>query len=363
MKAYIVEREDLVQNIRYLQKKAGGVPIWAVLKGNGYGIGLLPLARLLAEEGVRHFCVTELREVQQLRENGFADAQILMLRSTADPAEIDQLLDLNAILTVGSQEAAVAVNGVAAQRADVAEVHLKIDTGMGRYGFLPNETEKMISVYQYMKSVAVTGVYTHFSCAFCDDKLTKRQYDTFMDTVRALQQAGYETGTVHCCNSSAFLRHPEMCCDGVRLGSALLGRLSFRSSLPLKKIGHAEASIEEIRWLPKGHTSGYGAAWRAKGPTKIAVVGIGWYNGFGAERQNDVFRFRDSVHGVLTHLKNMLRRRSLFVTINGQKCRVLGHISMVHTVVDVTDVTCAVGDTAVLPVNPLLVKGLKIQYR
>lgn len=363
MKVYIVEREDLIQNIRFLKKKAGDVPIWAVLKGNGYGIGLLPLARILSEEGINRFCVTEIREVQQLRENGFADEQILMLRSTADPAEIDQLLDLHAILTVGSYETAVAINGVAAQRADVAEVHLKVDTGMGRYGFLPNETEKMISIYQYMKSVAVSGIYTHFNCAFGNDKLTRREYETFMDTVRSLQAAGYETGTVHCCNSSAFLRHPEMSCDGVRLGSALLGRLSFRHSFPLKKIGHAEATVEEIRWLPKGHTSGYGAAWKAKEATKIAIVGIGWYNGFGAERQNDVFRFRDSVHGVLKHLKNMLFRRSIIVTVNGHKCRVLGHISMVHTIVDVTDINCAVGDKVILQVNPLLVKGLKIQYR
>ena len=82
MKAYVVEKEALSHNIELLQKMANGVPIWAVLKGNGYGIGVLPLARHLAEAGIDHFCVTEVREAELLRENGFEDAAILMLRST-----------------------------------------------------------------------------------------------------------------------------------------------------------------------------------------------------------------------------------------------------------------------------------------
>jgi alanine racemase len=363
MKAYIVEREDLGQNIEFLKKKAGDTPIWAVLKGNGYGIGLVPLARLLAEHDIHHFCVAEVREAEQLRENGFAEDAILMLRSTSDPGEINQLLDMHVLLTVGSYETAVAINGVAAQRSDIAEVHLKLDTGMGRYGFLPTETEKLISIYQYMKNIAVSGIYTHFSCASSSVKETRRQYELFRSVIAQLQSAGYETGMLHCCNSSAFLRFPEMCCDGVRLGSALLGRLSFRNSFPLKKIGYAEATVEEIRWLPKGHTVGYGAAWRAKNTTRVAVVGIGWYNGFGAERQNDVYRFRDCLHGILGNLRDMLLRKSILVNVNGHKCRVLGHISMVHTMVDVTDIGCAVGDKVILQVNPLTVKGLKIQYR
>ncbi len=363
MKAYIVERQDLIHNIELLMRRAGSVPIWGVLKANGYGIGLIPLAKILSEQGIRQFCVTELREAQLLRENGFAEEQILMLRSTSDPEEINQLLDLHVIMTVGSFETAIAINGVAGARSDIAEVHLTIDTGMGRYGFLPNETEKLISVYQYMKNIAVSGIYTHFNCAYRKAKLTRQQYARFMQTVHALQEAGYETGTVHCCNSSAFLRYPEMYCGGVRLGSAFLGRIPFRTELNLRQIGHMEATVEEIRWLPKGHTCGYGAAWKAKEPTKVATVGVGWYNGFGAERREDTFRVKDSIHGVLHHLKNLLFRHSILVTVNGEKCRVLGHIAMVHTFVDVTDIDCAVGDKVVLQVNPLLARGVKILYR
>lgn len=363
MKAYVVEREDLIENISFLKKKAGATPIWAVVKGNGYGIGTVPLAKLLAEQDIHRFCVTEVREAELLREAGMADAQILMLRSTSDPTEINQLLDLHVIMTVGSYETAVAINGVAAQRADMAEVHLKIDTGMGRYGFLPEEQEKLVSIYQYMKNIAVCGIYTHFNNAFGSIKHTKHQYEVFMEVVKSLQSAGYETGTVHCCNSSAFLRFPEMCCDGVRLGSAILGRLSFHHSFPLKPIGYAEAVVEELRWLPKGHSVGYGAAWKAKERTRVAVVSIGWHNGFGPARENDVYRLRDSIGGILHHLKNIIFRRSILVSVAGHKCRVIGHIGMVNTMIDVTDINCNIGDRVIMQINPLAVKGLKIQYR
>ena len=79
MKAYVVEKEALSHNIELLQKMANGVPIWAVLKGNGYGIGVLPLARHLAEAGIDHFCVTEVREAELLRENGFEEDLVMDL--------------------------------------------------------------------------------------------------------------------------------------------------------------------------------------------------------------------------------------------------------------------------------------------
>lgn len=362
MNAYIVEREDLIHNINCLKERAGSVPIWGVLKGNGYGIGLLPLAKILWEQGITHFCVTEIREAQLLRESGFEDAEILMLRSLSDAVEINQLLDLRVILTVGSTETAVAINGIAAQRSDVAEVHLKIDTGMGRYGFFPTDTEKMISIFRYMKNIAVSGIYTHFNCSL-RPKWTQKQFAEFQGVVKALQEAGCETGTVHCCNSNAFLRYPEMFCDGVRIGSALLGRLAGRNSLGLRRIGFAEAAIEEIRWLPKGHTCGYSAAWKAKAPTRTAVVGVGWYNGFGTERKNDVFRVQDCLRGALGDLKNIFTRKKILVTVNGHKCRVIGHISMVHTIIDVTDIPCSAGDKVIMQINPLLLKGMKVHYR
>lgn len=363
MKAYVVEKELLAGNVEKLCHQAGDAVIWGVLKGNGYGLGCVPMARMLSEHGIDHFAVTEVREAAALREAGFSDASILMLRQTQDPEEINALLDLGVIFTVGSTQAAVVLNGIAAQRSTMAEAHLKIDTGMGRYGFLPEEVDQAIRVYEYQKSIAICGVYTHFHSAFCNDRQTHEQFQQFQQVLHEIQNAGYETGMVHCCNSSAFLKFPEMYCDAVRLGSALLGRVAVTNRLGLKRVGYTEADVEEIRWLPAGHTEGYGAAWRARRPTQVAIIGVGWYHGFGTENGNDLFRFRDCLRDMLHALRNMIFGKHLYVSINGKKCRVLGHIGMLHTAVDVTEQEVKIGDRAILQINPLVVKGMKIQYR
>ena len=362
MKAYVVERDMLIQNIRALQGFAGSAVIWAVLKGNGYGIGIVPFSRILHECGVDHYAVTELREAETLRES-YPEAPILMMRSTADPAEINALMDLRVILTVGSYETAVAINGIAAERAARAEVHLAVDTGMGRYGFLPEDGDKLLSVFEYMKNLNVTGMFTHFHSAPSNDKATKKQFELFRSTVERVRAAGHEPGMVHCCNSHAFVKHPEMHLDAVRLGSAFLGRLTCKDKLGLQRVGHAECTVEEIRWIPKGQTVGYEAGFKARQSMRIAVIGLGWYNGLASSRRNDLFRLRDSLAGILHCLRDILVRPKVLVTVNGHKCRVLGHVGMVNAVVDVTDVDCAIGDKVVAQVNPLTVKTLKIQYR
>lgn len=361
MTTYVVSRETLAYNIKQLKTKANGVPIWAVIKGDGYGLGALALAEVLAEQGIHHFCVTDLREAELLRDNGFEDDRILMLRSVADRKEINRLLDLRVILTVGSEEVAALVDRIAAERADIAQVHLKVDTGMGRYGFLPEETEKLIALYREKKYLAIRGIYTHFNCAFSDDELTKSEFAAFKRVVEELHAAGLETGTVHCCNSAAFLKFPEMHCDAVRLGSAILGRIAFRTKL--RPVGYVSTAIEELRVLPKGHTTGYSALWKAKKDTPIAIVPVGWYHGFRVSCEPDMTRKRDCFRAALSSLKAMLRPKRVTVEINGKACPIVGAIGMLHCAVDVSGVACKRGDRVTMQINPLHIKGIPVVFR
>lgn len=362
MPRYVVEKEKLENNISLVQKRADKALIWGVVKGDGYGLGVVPMAKLLAAGGIDHFAVTDLREARALREAGFRENPILMIRGTADEKEVDELLDLNVILSVGSYEDAVCINNLAQKRSTVAEVHLKLDTGMGRYGFRPDEMEKVFSIYGCMQALAISGVYTHFHSAM-DKKATMRQYDLFRNMLTRIHEAGYETGMVHCCNSTAAWRYPNLRCDAVRVGSILLGRVPFAGRNGLKPVGYAEAEIEEIRELPVGATVGYGAGWKAKAPTTIAVVSLGWYHGFGVSRGYDLWRVRDCLRGVARELKAMLKKKSLYVTVNGRDCKVLGHVGMVNIVVDITGMDCKLGDRVVAEINPLLVKGLEVVFR
>ena len=361
MNTYVISRELLEQNIRQLKKQANGVPIWAVIKGDGYGLGALPLAELLADNGIERFCVTEVREAELLRENGFRDAQILMLRSVSDRETLHRLLDLGVILTVGSWETAQMIDTLARERADIAEVHIKIDTGMGRYGFLPSEMEQVVALYRALKHLAIGGIYTHFNCAFADERLTKQEFAEFQSVISQLRAAGLETGIVHCCNSSAFLKFPEMHCDGVRLGSAILGRMPFRTKL--RPVGYLESEVEELHTVPKGHSTGYGAVWTAKRETRLAIVPVGWYHGFRVSCQPDMTRVRDCLRSAFSALKGILRRQRTYVEINGTRCPVVGAIGMLHCAVDVTEITCKAGDRVIVQMNPLHQKGVKVVYR
>ena len=363
MKRYLVERELIQNNIQVLQKKAGSAVIWAVLKGNGYGLGLLPMAETCRAAGLDHFAVTEIAEARALREGGFETEPILMLQPTADADEITALLPLHVIFTISSTEDASVLAGLAAQAGVTAEAHIKIDTGMGRYGFLPDELDQLLPIFRYMPGLHVTGIYTHLHSAFCSQKATVAQAEAFQGVLDQLHAAGCETGMAHMLNSAGLLKYPQYAMDGVRVGSAILGRVSVRGNFGLTRIGECQATVEELRWLPKGHSCGYGAGWTAKKPTRVAVFSVGWYHGFGVEMGNDLFRFRDCLRGVLRNLRQMIFKKHITVTVNGKKCRVLGHIGMLHTCVDVTNVPCAVGDPAVFDLKPLLLKGIEVVYR
>lgn len=361
MTTYIVSRDILAENVRKLRKRAGSVPIWAVIKGDGYGLGALPLAEALRENGIDRFCVTEVREAELLRQNGFENETILMLRETVQREELGRLLDAHVILTVGSTATAKCVNDIAATRADMAEVHLKIDTGMGRFGFLPEQTDEIIDLYRTMRCLTFGGIYTHFNCAFSDEAVTRREFAEFRGVIDRLHAAGLETGIVHCCNSAAFLRFPEMHCDAVRLGSALLGRMPFKTEL--QPIGYVQTQIEILRTLPTGHTTGYGALWHAKRDTPVAILPVGWYHGFHVSCKPDMSRAADCLRSGLSAVKQLLHRRRVTVEINGKRCPVVGAIGMLHVAVDVSGVPCKLGDPAVMQINPLHVKGIPVRFR
>jgi alanine racemase len=108
---------------------------------------------------------------------------------------------------------------------------------------------------------------------------------------------------------------------------------------------------------------GYGASWTAKRDTKIAVCNVGYFHGFGAPARNDLYRFRDCLVGALSSIKAFLTHKALYVTVNGKPAKVLGHVGMVQTICDVTDIPCQVGDPIRVEINPLKQKNLEIIYR
>ena len=353
MKNLVIDKRVIRNNIRAIKERADGSAIYADLSANAYGMGLLEIAQLLKDEGIHSFIVSDPKDAAVLRKNGFIEERIMMLRSTADPDELAELIDLGVICTVGSYESAVALNGIAESRRTVCEVQIKIDTGLGRYGFDPSKLDQIAAVYKYMSSLAVVGTFTTFSSSWKSKKLTLAQLALFNDTLDKLENMGFEIGSVHCCDSAALFKYDFGHMDAVRADTALCGRIPGKSISSLSRVGYIEAGLEEVCWFSKGHRIGSDHGHVLKKATRIAVLSVGYYHGFGVDRHA-------TERGVLGRF--LYNHRKMYVRINGQRAKVIGSVGMLHTLVDVTKINCTVGDTAILDVDPVNVKGLPRYY-
>ena len=184
MKALVVEKENLKHNLKIvtdlINKDEKKPKLIAVVKGNGYGLGLVEYTNFLIDNGVDFFAVATVEEAVKLRESGIKQ-DILMMSSTAVKEDVEILIKNNIIVTVGSKEAGDAVEEVSQKLQVKAKVHLKIDTGFGRYGFIYSQKEEMIRAIKMWKNINIEGAFSHFSIAFFGDgKESKEQYDRFM---------------------------------------------------------------------------------------------------------------------------------------------------------------------------------------
>ena len=354
MKRLVLEKEAIKKNIARIKDKAGSAIIYAVLTGDAYGAGLVEMAKLLQNEGITRFVVSEPEEAEKLRKAGFVEEEILMLRSTTDREELEKLIDLNVICTIGSYDAGVALNGIAEGRATIVEAHIQVDTGMGFGGFVLSEPDKILSMYRYLPNVALSGIHTQLHTAIGGKKAAEQQIDQFRQALELIHAAGFETGVAHAAGSYALMKYDFARLDGVRVGSAFLdrGRKDLRG---LARVGYGEATLEEIRWLPKGHTVGKDKQIVLKNPTRVATLPVGYQNGFGVENVRK--------GGLWAAVRRWWKSRRSYVMVGSQRVRVLGRPGAIETLLDVTDIKCACGDLAVFEIDPLYAKGLKKEYR
>lgn len=348
----VFDRAAIKHNIAAVKRRAGKSIIYAILTADGYGAGLVELATLLRDDGIGHFAVTDVADARKLRKAGFVEEEILMLRSTTDSNELNELLDLNVVCTVGSYETGVALNALAEQRSTIAVAHVLVDTGMGLGGFLPAEPEKLISIYQYLSNVAIAGTYTQLYAAGGD---VNAQMELFQATLDTLHAAGLETGITHAAGSYVLMRSQGVQLDAVRIGSAFLGQCRRRRGDGLKNACHAEATLDTVRWLPKGHTIGNYKQIRLSRPTRVAVISAGFQNGFGIQP--------DRTGSFWAWLLTRKRRKTRYVTWQGSKAKLLGGIGAEETAIDVTDLKCGAGDVVRFDINPLFAKGMQRVYR
>ena len=373
MKKVIISKSDLRHNVEAIKgyaKKHGKddngkeLTIIAVVKANGYGLGLVELTNFLIDQGIDFFAVSTVEEAIELRKAGIKE-KILMLSSTAIKEEIELLIDNNIIITIGSQEDAKIADEIAKNKNKKVKAHIKIDTGFGRYGFIYTKPEVIVKTLENLKNIKIEGTFTHFSLAFYEKSdYTQIQFDRFLRVIEALKLNDIETGILHVCNSSAFIRFPHMHLNAVRVGSAFTGRLPFTDKVGLKKIGEFETQVSEIKTLPKKFNISYSNAYKTKKETQVAIIPCGYIDGYNMEKGNDMLRKVDKLRRLNISIKQLFKKESMYVTINGKKCEVLGRVGTFHITVDITNKKIKIGDTVKLPVNPMYVNNsIRREYK
>ena len=345
-----VSRSALRHNFGAVQALVGpNVTVMAVVKANAFGHGAGETARVFQEAGASFFAVTTPDEALELREAGITGRILVFLPPL--PEQIDTLLQAGCDLTV-CDSADITVIAEAAQKLGlIGAVHLKVDTGMGRLGVLPGEASAAAQQIASAPSLRFAGIYTHFARALeKNEAATRRQFALFQNVLTELEHAKIDVGLRHCANSAALVRFPEMRLDAVRPGTILYGQYPSAAvprTLTLQDTWRMQARIVSVRDVPAGSAIGYGAEYRTRRASRLAVLPIGYADGFTTAPASGSRGWRG--------LKSMLRPAPITVMVRGKRAPVAGRVAMQTCVVDVTDIPgVAAGDSAIVPARRLM---------
>jgi alanine racemase len=324
----VVDLDAIARNYRALRDRVSPRLVFAVVKADAYGHGAAAVARRLEREGADRFAVASTDEGVALRRAGVV-GEVLLL-SCAEPEELPRQHAYGLTPTLYDAAQAETLVAAAERFSEPLRVQLELDTGMGRAGIRPEELDRILDMFRRSRRAQISGTFANLSSA--DDPgspATARQVETLRVCVTRMRDAGVSPGLVHLANSAGVLAHPETWFDAVRPGLALYGvtpAAAASSSGPtaapaLTPAMTVETHVVGARRVPAGTPLGYGGRFVTARPTTVAVLPIGYHDGF-----------RRSFSGTLT------------VLLRGRKAPVVGSISMDVTLVDATETGAERGD-------------------
>lgn len=357
MNELIIDKDDLLFNINEVKKKVGtdDYTIIAVVKGNGYGLDIVKLTNFLAENGIHFFAVASVDEALKLRQAGVQE-KIMILTPFTESKIVKQLIDNDIVLTIDSAESAKVANEIAKEENKKITAHIKIDTGLSRFGFDYTDNETTARVIRYSDSINFEGIYSHFSNSLAkDDSWSREQYSRFCKTIVYLENQGFTFNLKHICNSSGFFKYPDMHLNCARIGSAFCG-LATGTSSNLKKIGTFHTKIIRMRELKKGDFIGYGNSYTVKKKKlKIGILPTGYFDGIGKTLESQRFKFLSKFKRCLVDFKNSFKDDSLLLNIKGKKIKILGQIGMHDVVIELPKKDFNENDDVYFSVRPVFI--------
>jgi len=312
-----IDSSAVRHNFRRIQQASGTGKVLAVVKDNAYGHGAVEISRVLSAEGVFMLGVSSPGEALELKVAGIK-VPVLVL-SPLLPEDAEKAVRLNVRTAVDNLAFAQALNRSAQKQHRKVFVHLKVDTGMCRFGVQPEDVLVLAQKIYSLPGIVLEGVFTHLAAAdMPDNSMNKEQMKKFTGIIQELKGAGIEFPLCHAANSSAIAFQPEFCFNVVRPGLALYGlgtSEAMKQKLGIKPVLSLKAKVMSVRDILPGCSISYGATFTAEKAMKIAVAGIGYGDGY---------------NRLLSNKGEML--------IKGSRVRIIGRVCMDQTMVDVSDV-------------------------
>ena len=318
-----IDLDALAHNMRGIRKiTSPSAQVMAVVKADAYGHGYYEVTKTLLENGADRLAVAMLQEGIQLRKSGFTQP-ILVLGALVEE-DIEGYIDYEVTPNVFCVEQARAVSETAEKKGKTVKIHIKIDTGMTRIGFVATEDNEgiadEIAEIAKMPNIEIEGMFSHFATSDeTDGAYTRMQYARFMDVVKKLEERSVTIPVKHICNSAGIMMYPEMHLDMVRPGIILYGLYPSdevdKGRLDLRPVMSLKSKVTLVKEVEEGRGVSYGKEYITSKPTKIATVPIGYADGY------------------LRRLKDKAK-----MMVNGETVPVIGRICMDQCMIDVTNV-------------------------
>ncbi|GAA0772727.1 alanine racemase [Clostridium subterminale] len=325
-----VDLDALRNNVREVKRVSEGKEIIATIKADGYGHGAIDIYKAIMDEGINRFAVAVITEAIELRKAG-VDIPIIILGFT--PKEFyDEVIDLEIEQTIYNYEDAKILSDMAMEKNNIAKIHIAIDTGMGRIGFLTTrEQAREVHRITKLKGVRIVGIFTHFATADEEDKTYANfQIEKFNEFNKYLEELGVNIPFKHVSNSAAIIDFPDLPYGGVRAGIMLYGYYPSnyvnKNNVSLIPVMSLKCKIVHLKKIQEGDYVSYGRLYRAPAERIIGTLPIG---------------YADGISRALTGKAKVI--------VNGKVVPMVGRICMDQCMIDVTDVLdVKVGDEVIL---------------
>ena len=323
----------VVNNYKIVKKHIGpDTDIIPVVKGNCYGFGLVPMAKLFVERcGAKLIANSAMHESVELRHAGLS-CEILIVGGIPQHL-LHGAIEYDLQIPLFEEVTARRLNALSGEARKKTKVHIKINTGMNRLGVKPGQNlENLLNLVKSFDNIEVVGAYTHFVSSTADyyDPFTLEQFARFQEGVSQIKAAGFSLQYVHCCNSAATSWYREAIdySTHVRSCTSILGHMAMedgREPLGLTEPVEIGTYITNVHQIDTGDSVGYSRAFIASEPMKIATLSVGFADGF---------------------YPGWMRKQGP-VLVNGRRTRFLG-CCMDQAFIDVTGIPCEIGDKVIM---------------